>query len=109
MSQKHINWFQSTPPMQGATGAVGTLVDAAKVSIHAPYAGSDCNTACVVWRSRCVSIHAPYAGSDADGSEAAPRIKVSIHAPYAGSDARDGSHTILALVVSIHAPYAGSD
>ena len=72
--------------MQGATGAVGTLVDAAKVSIHAP-----------------------YAGSDADGSEAAPRIKVSIHAPYAGSDARDGSHTILALVVSIHAPYAGSD
>ena len=34
-----------------------------KVSIHAPYAGSDCKEG-YQYRLLCVSIHAPYAGSD---------------------------------------------
>ena len=37
----YITKFQSTPPMQGATKSVHVFNDQVRVSIHAPYAGSD--------------------------------------------------------------------
>ena len=55
-----------------------------------------------------VSIHAPYAGSDFSNGFKLDKHTVSIHAPYAGSDnvyLNDDS----TFIVSIHAPYAGSD
>ena len=55
--------FQSTPPMQGATIPCLQLSAIYRVSIHAPYAGSDDNNG--IDQAWCeVSIHAPYAGSD---------------------------------------------
>ena len=57
-----------------------------------------------------VSIHAPYAGSDCLPDGAGGGISgVSIHAPYAGSDSSSGTSSDLITSVSIHAPYAGSD
>ena len=55
--------FQSTLPMRGAT--VTNLGDAAKakISIHAPHAGSD-QLREFYRRRRRISIHAPHAGSD---------------------------------------------
>ncbi len=101
--------FQSTPPMQGATGLRRCEGLRQCVSIHAPYAGSDVtydqyNPSKVEfqstppmqgatsmegglhWIADSVSIHAPYAGSDYYGPDHLCRVPVSIHAPYAGSD-----------------------
>ena len=56
--------FQSTPPMQGATVLHHHGPDVHKVSIHAPYAGSDGSKGGYKLSEYDVSIHAPYAGSD---------------------------------------------
>ena len=72
--------------MQGATVFYRIRLTDKKVSIHAPYAGSDKKFFMPI-EDLYVSIHAPYAGSD-DGSriQEMVRMGVSIHAPYAGSD-----------------------
>ena len=86
--------FQSTLPSRGATlhvpyvfsihrGATSPRLSA-KVSIHAPLAGSDSDQL-AQWADylhRCVSIHAPLAGSDMSSRR---REVVSIHAPLTGS------------------------
>ena len=95
--------------MQGATCFFFVIVRGRKVSIHAPYAGSDALYGSVALDEIWVSIHAPYAGSDRMKEKChIIMYTVSIHAPYAGSD----SNRITAYYrcnVSIHAPYAGSD
>ena len=55
--------FQSTLPVRGATLSGMARTVPARISIHAPRAGSDCN---VHDKSICIliSIHAPRAGSD---------------------------------------------
>ena len=50
--------------MQGATGANEDIRISQKVSIHAPYAGSDQAVPVADYSEDMVSIHAPYAGSD---------------------------------------------
>ena len=104
-----LSWFQSTPPMQGATLFFSFVIITFIVSIHAPYAGSDypdpvSSHSCTCFNPRplCrerpvirlsvlipahVSIHAPYAGSDIMLCLRPAKCTVSIHAPYAGSDA----------------------
>ena len=100
--------FQSTPPMQGATSGICILDDAVVVSIHAPYAGSDCKDILTVLkngsfnpRPLCRERHnperwrraewkfqstPPMQGATVFMSDKIVKIKVSIHAPYAGSD-----------------------
>ncbi len=82
---------------------------AAKISIHAPHAGSDRGISIRTATRIMISIHAPHAGSD--GFIHCNRYAffvISIHAPHAGSD------RITLLIdtfsfISIHAPHAGSD
>ena len=65
----------------------------AKVSIHAPRAGSDYYNLVCYCKSTLVSIHAPRAGSDV--VYAVPphsQEAVSIHAPRAGSDCQIRRH-----------------
>ena len=101
--------FQSTLPMRGATIITKRLSLKAKISIHAPHAGSDCNEkSCsfyakfqstlpmrgatrYTWRDgiECrISIHAPHAGSDTPPLPEGNTTAISIHAPHAGSDCR---------------------
>ena len=60
--------FQSTPPMQGATLTAPFRSFSFRVSIHAPYAGSD-GKSISLFLILIVSIHAPYAGSDENRGE----------------------------------------
>ena len=103
----------------------------AKISIHAPLAGSDRSV-----RSCCrpvrdfnprsprgerhkrpglclcqlaISIHAPLAGSDEIYRHTGGGVQISIHAPLAGSDQRHYPDLVLRQGISIHAPLAGSD
>ena len=50
--------------MQGATGANEDIRISQKVSIHAPYAGSDQAVPVADYSEDMFSIHAPSAGSD---------------------------------------------
>ena len=95
--------------MQGATQSVSKAEAKEKVSIHAPYAGSDLEESQIAGnlagfnpRPLCRERHNRW-------MERIHRRYVSIHAPYAGSDRieMDGNET--GFGVSIHAPYAGSD
>ena len=63
-SMTRSGWFQSTPPMQGATRDVCVEFVVHRVSNHAPYAGSDTILFFHLPHKPDVSIHAPYAGSD---------------------------------------------
>ena len=122
--------FQSTPPMQGATGDRQPVLPHAWVSIHAPYAGSDGNkrkiqNSLYSFNPRPLCRERPYGYGNCDGNtwfQSTPpmqgataclcmeerSISVSIHAPYAGSDPSAFTFP-LDQGVSIHAPYAGSD
>ena len=87
---------------------VKLIVPVEKVSIHAPYIGSDSGKI-LVTLSKDVSIHAPYIGSD-DGF--AGRIDIlkcfnprSLHRERR----RAGLFAAPSCTVSIHAPYIGSD
>ena len=122
--------FQSTPPMQGATDILGVAYKLGKVSIHAPYAGSDDKTITVriqipgfnprpLCRERLHLLTSAYVkikfqstppmqGATMSLHLYSPVFSVSIHAPYAGSDICIPSQQ-KHLFVSIHAPYAGSD
>ena len=127
-----ISKFQSTPPMQGATAIFSFLLSPViKFQSTPPMQGATTRTADGSAHMR-VSIHAPYAGSDMidngqeyhiDWFQSTPpmqgatkiyliwgfRVTVSIHAPYAGSDEVCAPRILLLSTVSIHAPYAGSD
>ena len=62
----------------------------AKISIHAPRAGSDVRLYLFDRPGGEISIHAPRAGSDVrDGHRPDHGRGISIHAPRAGSDARN--------------------
>ena len=50
--------------MQGATEYHKAMIKYQRVSIHAPYAGSDIRNLSHLVFFNLVSIHAPYAGSD---------------------------------------------
>ena len=80
------NWFQSTPPMQGATVII-YILQAGPICFNPRPLCRERHIAEVVQTSgTIVSIHAPYAGSDAPAEGTDPLLCVSIHAPYAGSD-----------------------
>ena len=124
--------FQSTRPVQGATGHhQGVQERDRNISIHAPRAGRDPYHP-VVLVDHHISIHAPRAGRDrpdpADrrshlyfnprapcrarlrprkGARKKPWI--SIHAPRAGRDLRYTGTCPDGLNISIHAPRAGRD
>ena len=127
---KQVTIFQSTPPIQGATGCTSDQPpdhchfnprplyrerpvcaecgeEDEGISIHAPYTGSDMVDKGNVFRCR-ISIHAPYTGSDREVMIRIASPTISIHAPYTGSDGcwqtiKECFH------ISIHAPYTGSD
>ena len=103
-----LDEFQPTLPLRGATPWRWHRKSSARVSTHAPLAGSDASTRarsgavrCFNPRSPCgerrihseplidkwlVSTHAPLAGSDSVRRQEMSRKKVSTHAPLAGSD-----------------------
>ena len=60
---EEISKFQSTRPMRGATGRGHRRCGQHRVSIHAPHAGRDSDSAHDTL-FRLVSIHAPHAGRD---------------------------------------------
>ncbi len=83
--QQEFIIFQSTLPMRGATEDKPSVPAAARISIHAPHAGSD--DGLDNYRTYCrISIHAPHAGSDAAPAAHPLPVVISIHAPHAGSD-----------------------
>ena len=100
--------FQSTHPLRGATttrtdgnarscnfnprtpcgvrlSSMGSEVVVLQISIHAPLAGCDSDTASPK-TLRTISIHAPLAGCDQHQTCQGYRIQISIHAPLAGRD-----------------------
>ena len=103
-----LSAFQSTLLMRGATGTkVGMYYDAVGISIHAPHARSDSESACPDCvdqhfnpRSSCEERQLSLSCSVEDG--------ISIHAPHARSDNRKGCDS-LSQRISIHAPHARSD
>ena len=123
--------FQSTPPMQGATPMEALRKVTLRVSIHAPYAGSD-PFPFLLYRKICsfnprplcrerrfqvgdivplyvVSIHAPYAGSDHGGRVPGVGLSSFNPRPLCRERLLSRFYCIAKFVVSIHAPYAGSD
>ena len=62
---EHLDVFQSTLPMRGATAFLEIWRKPFLISIHAPHAGSDSNTLLFGGSYDRISIHAPHAGSDA--------------------------------------------
>ncbi len=60
----------------------------ARISIHAPHAGSDTSLLMRLDTEDWISIHAPHAGSDVRVVKGKPVFYISIHAPHAGSDRR---------------------
>ena len=77
--------FQSTLPMRGATYAVGIIVQAILISIHAPHAGSDAALPVELQGHINFNPRSPCGERlDANGFETVEPI--SIHAPHAGSD-----------------------
>ena len=80
--------FQSTLPMRGATYAVGIIVQAILISIHAPHAGSDAALPVELQGHINFNPRSPCGERlDANGFETVEPI--SIHAPHAGSDILD--------------------
>ena len=121
--------FQSTLPMRGATQAQADCPAAARISIHAPHAGSDWtrrqhrrpgrfqstlpmrgatarSTAFI--KDRRFQSTLPMRGATTDVLMSRRKHLISIHAPHAGSD-EDKPSVPAAARISIHAPHAGSD
>ena len=65
---QHIQAFQSTRPMRGATQCRFRFLAGDGISIHAPHAGRDRGNGVHVF-PRQISIHAPHAGRDGQNSE----------------------------------------
>ena len=126
-----VYWFQSTPPMQGATLLSGsprflhisfnprplcrerrfrgrTVFDGKMFQSTPPMQGATTSFAGPAVKDGFQSTP-PMQGATAIRQKKLLSLQVSIHAPYAGSDGQDLGEIILSDAVSIHAPYAGSD
>ena len=77
--------FQSTLPARGATETLLNCTETAKISIHAPRTGSDCDVH-EFFGVAVISIHAPRTGSDQILRAVLGAVLISIHAPRTGSD-----------------------
>ena len=82
----HIDQFQSTHPVWGATPTME------QYSIN-----------------MTISIHAPRVGCDSAGSQGRLVVEISIHAPRVGCDGHWDSFIRIILQISIHAPRVGCD
>ena len=123
--------FQSTLPVRGATLAKIAVITGARISIHAPRAGSDTSADGVIRPSCTFQSTLPVRGAtqlsrstEEITEDFNPRspcgerrlcqqtcrwpILISIHAPRAGSDV-DATGDSESHEISIHAPRAGSD
>ena len=127
---KHAPKFQSTHPLQGATGALCKTSVRIFISIHAPLAGCD-----AVQNGQYafvdISIHAPLAGCDPAVKGGAGvfvnfnprtpcRVRRSFHRSWRPSSRFQSTHPLQGATgakcyecylrqISIHAPLAGCD
>ena len=85
----HAFRFQSTLPMRGATWTMMKMGNKARISIHAPHAGSDFSGTLIFpyWRFQSTL---PMRGATSFASLAVSWSMISIHAPHAGSDVLEG-------------------
>ena len=127
-----LGLFQSTPPMQGATGACTGCGRGRNISIHAPYAGGDSSSSSQSIPTYPFQSTPPMQGATplwlvlrVQRFHFNPRplcrgrpcwlkysctaAQISIHAPYAGGDLFYTLNTCSFNIISIHAPYAGGD
>ena len=81
-----IGLFQSTRPMRGATTADGYVTDYYKLSIHAPHAGRDHHSSCIMVLPSPFQSTRPMRGATLGVSRSAYQNYVSIHAPRVGRD-----------------------
>ena len=101
--------FQSSHLMRGATLGRHKSGAHAEISIHAPHARCDHQTALQTCHSPLISIHAPLRGATVIGMNTGARCRISIHAPHARCDSSNDHSGKLRLHISIHAPHAGCD
>jgi len=101
--------FQSTLPGRGAT--LPNLIKIAPTLNFNPRSPGGERQVIEAGKSEeaKISIHAPRAGSDTTRRPARLKAGISIHAPRAGSDYQYRVRTKRAQNISIHAPRAGSD
>ena len=78
--------FQSTRPARGATHPRQAPSTDARISIHAPREGRDCEADLPQPRPQSISIHAPREGRDLLWVYRSRFILISIHAPREGRD-----------------------
>ena len=78
--------FQSTRPVRGATTCVTAFSRLSIVSIHAPRAGRDVESAWFTRPRACFNPRAPCGARQACPCRSASGRTVSIHAPRAGRD-----------------------
>ena len=88
LHERHLNIFQSTLPLRGATSGRSSCAIQNAISIHTPLAGSDQRRR-LLHAGRNISIHTPLAGSDLAPGGSRSSGRISIHTPLAGSDRRN--------------------
>ena len=101
--------FQSTPPMQGATKEAREELEKMRVSIHAPYAGSDEIDSHSPSKETMFQSTPPMQGATmAAGREGNALSGFQSTPPMQGATTAETPEEPV-TTVSIHAPYAGSD
>ena len=101
--------FQSTHPMRGATATSNNIqAFAQNFNPRTPCGVRHCMPDMRKAAGQ-ISIHAPHAGCDQQTAAPMPDLSISIHAPHAGCDANLPTDSSVNSSISIHAPHAGCD